>query len=146
MKLEKINKKNIYTVPDQYFDELPQRIQKRISNKKHHWNWHGSLVPVLKYALPAISIILVVLYLGFFRNNNFSTDPETLLAQVNTEDIIAYLENSDISTDDIIDEYQINGNTLDLMQDNVLPQQDLQLDEEDMQIILQEYNLEIDSM
>ena len=57
MKLEDIKKKNIYTVPDKYFDQLPTRIQSRVNEQKPvswlSWDWRLSY----KLAVPAIAVI-----------------------------------------------------------------------------------------
>ena len=141
MKLEDIKKKNIYTVPDKYFDQLPTRIQSRV-NEKHpvswlSWNWSLTY----KLAAPAIAIILIVIYFG--RTDNYSyQDTDAILAQVSTEDIIAYLEFTDITTDDIIENVDFTDIELDFYEDGPIIQEFNEMDEEDMELLLDEYGLE----
>ena len=141
MKLEDIKKKNIYTVPDKYFDQLPTRIQSRVNEKNPvswlSWNWSLTY----KLAAPAIAIILMVIYFG--RTDNYSTqDTDTILAQVSTEDIIAYLEFTDITTDDIIENVDFTDIELDFYEDGPIIQEFNEMDEEDMELLLDEYGLE----
>jgi len=61
VRLEDIPKEQLFQVPDNYFDELPGKIQKRIiAQKQKAWYalpvWQGAL----RYALPAMALVLVV--------------------------------------------------------------------------------------
>ena len=104
MILEDIPKKPIFNVPEGYFEQLPGKIQQRIdagSNKE---------VPVfarlrLQYALPALVLLVIVAWL--FRTTP-ATDAESILASVETEDMIAYLNSSELTTEEVLDEVQFN--------------------------------------
>ncbi len=140
MKLEDIKKKNIYTVPDKYFDQLATRIQSRVNEKNPvswlSWNWSLTY----KLVAPAIAIILMVIYFG--RTNHYSSqDSIAILAQVSTEDIIAYLEFTDITTDDIIETVDFTDIELDFYEDGPIIQEFNEIDEEDMELLLDEYGL-----
>ena len=140
MKLEDIKKKNIYTVPDKYFDQLPTRIQSRVNEKNPvswlSWNWSLTY----KLPAPAIAIVLMVIYFG--RTDHYSIqDTDTILAQVSTEDIIAYLEFTDITTDDIIETVDFTDIELDFYEDGPIIQEFNEIDEEDMELLLNEYGL-----
>ena len=96
-KLEDIKKENIFKVPERYFDELPMRIQDRISGKSESapsmvFNWSLAI----KMALPALVLAIVVGFGIIFQNDDTYQDAETLLAQVSTEEMIAYLQETDI--------------------------------------------------
>lgn len=63
IRLEDLDKKNIYSVPESYFDKLPYSIQERIHQKEITWFEKLKINPV-RYAIPAFSIILsLVIYL-----------------------------------------------------------------------------------
>ena len=141
MKLEDIKKKNIYTVPDKYFDQLPARIQSRVSEKQPvswlSWNWSLSY----KLAVPAIAVILMVIYFG--RTNNFiPQNTDAILAQVSTDDIIAYLEFTDITTDDIIESVDMSDLELDFYEDGPIIQELNEINDEEYELLLDEYVLE----
>jgi hypothetical protein len=108
MKLDDIKKKNIYTVPDKYFDQLPARIQSRVNEKDPvsalHWNWGWWY----KLAIPAIAVVFLIIYFGRIEPD-INQDAESILAQVSTEDVIAYLADIDISTSDIIESFDLNN-------------------------------------
>ncbi len=144
MKLEDINKENIYTVPDKYFDQLPTRIQSRVNDKMPvsglSWNW--SLV--YKLAVPAFAVIVMIFYFG--RGNNFETqNAEAILAQVNTEDLIAYIEDMNLSTDEIIESIDLSDVDLDFYEDGNLIN-DLEIENENMDLLFDEYGLDEDML
>ena len=131
MKLEEIDRDNIFKVPESYFDELPVRIQSKISSRKRKFlpdlNWSV----VLKVSISLAAILFFVLYLGPQKTQNELSEPENLLAQVSADDVIAYLELEDIWTNDII--AQIDIREADLWQDDEDPLIDeLDLDEEQL--------------
>ena len=117
-KLEDIPKKDIFTTPERYFDTLPGRVQARLENRK------PALRPVftfsLRYALP----IIVLAAAGIFWFRPFSTpaDIDSMLSSIQTEDLVAYLDESDITTDEVIesgnfdaaDLHEIEGEVYDL--------------------------------
>ncbi len=100
-KLEDISKKDIFTVPDGYFDMLPTIIQTRIANKEGVKDSRPYFKVALRYGLP----LVIVLMGGIFWLNKSAlpSQPESILASVQTEDLIAYLNDSEITTDDLLD-------------------------------------------
>ena len=131
MKLKEIDRDNIFKAPESYFDELPVRIQSKISSRKRKFfpdlNWSV----VLKVSVPLAAILFFALYLGPQKTQNELSEPENLLAQVSADDVIAYLELEDIWTNDII--AQIDIRETDLWQDDEDPLIDeLDLDEEQL--------------
>lgn len=141
MKLDDIKKKNIYTVPDKYFDQLPTRIQSRVNEKQpvSRWSWNQSLI--YKLAAPAFVVVLMLFYFGL-GNNNDSQDFDTILAQVSNEDIIAYLENTDITTEEIIDAIDFGDAELDFYEDGPIMQELEEIDDEGLNILFDEYGLD----
>lgn len=99
-KLDNIPKNNPFSVPDGYFDKLPGIIQARIAEATPEKQARPYLRYALQYALPAIVLILaVVLYLAPEKTENYND----ILASVSTEQLTAYLADSDITTDDILE-------------------------------------------
>jgi len=140
MKLEDINKKNIYKVPDNYFEQLPTRIQTRVNNEEKAFRFSLSWRFALRVATPAFALILLLFYFGI-RTSDTAQSPEALLAMVETEDIIAYLENTDITTDDIINE--IDFSSIDLtFEDEEIIMQDIDIDQDEMNLLFDEYGID----
>lgn len=117
-RLEDIEKKDIFQVPEGYFDTLPTIIQSRVTEKTSNWN--PSFVLGLKFALP---VLVIGLSLFWFLGGETKTNPEQLLASVSTEDIADYIHAMEISNDDLLDalDYsQINADSLNLEESHVM--------------------------
>lgn len=98
MKLDDIDKKNIFKQPDEdYFDQLPLRIRDKIDQPR------GSYQPVLNWrwasGFAAVLIAVAVLFLVMPEATISNSDP---LADVSDEALIEYLENSGITTDEVL--------------------------------------------
>jgi len=111
-KLDDIEKKNIYSTPEGYFDELPGIIQSRVRPKSEKqpvvWVSLG-----LKYAVAA-TVVLLIAYFGVFRNPaSTETDYNSLLAEVSTVELIAYIESTDLTTDEILDYIDLDESAFD---------------------------------
>ena len=140
MKLEDINKKNIYKVPDKYFDQLPTRIQARVGERKPVFNLSITWNIAIKVAVPAFVVVLLLFYFGIDANyNNMSADD--ILAQVSTEDLVAYLETTDITTEEILDEIDFSTIDIDFYDDQIL-MEDIEMNEESMDILYDQFGLE----
>jgi len=142
MKLEDIKKKNIYSVPDKYFDQLPTRIQARVNESKpafgSSWNWNL----VYKIAAPALAVIFLVFYFGI-RNNYPEQSADYLLAQVSTDDLIAYLGTTDLSTDEIIEELDFSDIELDFYDEGPI-MQNMDINDEEIDALFDEYGIDGD--
>lgn len=140
MKLEDIKRKNIYTVPDRYFDQLPTRIQSRVNEKRPVFGMKLNWKLAMKIAAPALAVVLILFYVGMPINNS-TLSADELLAQVSTEDLIAYLETTDITTDEIIDEVDFTNIDLDF-DDNGPIMQDMEMTDEEIDMLLDEYGID----
>ena|SRR5258706_357949 len=119
MKLDDIPKKNIFEVPNGYFDQLALKIQGRteiLSPAKSVSQWSY----LLRYALP---IVLVAVALVFIFKPKAIRDTEQLLASVPSEHLIAYLYESDINEQDLLE--AINFDEADVDSLNVQVQDEL---------------------
>ncbi len=103
-KLEDIPKKTIFEVPEGYFDKLPGVIQSRIAEKSPSRERVSYFVLSLRYALPAI--VLVAASIFVYRNyyNPQLTDAESMLASINSQDLVDYLDDGEVSIDDILED------------------------------------------
>lgn len=93
-KLEDIPKKDLFTAPDGYFDKLPGIIQARVAKPEPKSVW----LPVLKFALPVVALFTVGI---FWFSNPTVKSVEAELASINTEQLIAYLDNNEVVWEDV---------------------------------------------
>jgi len=142
MKLEDIKKKNIYTVPDNYFDQLPTKIQSRINEKTPVFRIKLSWSLVFKVATPAFAMIMILFYFGLKNNNTYESADE-ILSQVSSQDLIAYLETTDITTDEIIEEIDFTDVELDFYEDGSI-MQDIEMNKDNINTLLDEYGIDTD--
>jgi hypothetical protein len=143
MKLEDIHKDNIFKVPDRYFDELPGRIQSRITPvRDDHIPWFSWKVAAA-VVVPAMVVLFFLIYTGTPNHTLRSGDPESMIAEVSAEDVIDYLELSDLSADEILE--QVVFNDFDLTIDEEFPffDDELDLDEKGFDAIMDQYDINI---
>lgn len=137
-RLEDIPKKQSFKVPDGYFEDLPMRIQARIETEKPKSVVsfsYGKLA--LLYTLPIILIGIVSVVVW----NNYAAkteDPLVALENVAAEQLVAYLENDEISADDILENASFSNTMVDEMQQPYEGISDKELDE-----LANEYNINI---
>ncbi len=150
MKLDDIHKKNIYKVPDEYFDDLPGRIQKRISEKntpRESFSFNWSLTTKITLPVAAMIAIVLLVVLNPRENNSTNLSYEAMLENVSSESMISFLELEDITSDDIIhsiDVQQLDENFQDLEQSYIEIEE--QIDDELLDAIINEYDLDIDNI
>jgi len=112
-KLDTLDKKEVFKVPEDYFLNLPTIIQARVikpeKNEQSLISWSFGL----KYALPVATLIIVAVYLviGFETKK---LDVQAILDEVSTEELISYLDESDLSTDELLsmidlDDFDVDG-------------------------------------
>jgi hypothetical protein len=121
-KLEDIPKNNPFTVPDGYFDKLPGVIQARIDAGRVK-----QPVPYIRYALqyamPVIALVIVaILYL---QPGEQAEGYDDILASVSTEELVAYLADSDITTDELVDGGALNDDSAEAIEAEVFTDIDL---------------------
>lgn len=100
-KLEDISKENMFRVPEGYFERLPGVIQARIA-KPAPSIW---FIPVFKFAVPAMAFIIA---LSFWLNSGSSNSIEDQLNEIQTEQLLAYLDNNEVSVDLLSDEISLS--------------------------------------
>lgn len=105
-KLEDIPKKQIFEVPDGYFEKLPGIIQSRVATQdKPVFSPFRSVA--LRYALG----IMITAVAAFFWINQPSREmsAESILASIETTDLVAYINSSDITTDELLEDLTLNS-------------------------------------
>ena len=107
-KLDDIPKKNIFEVPDGYFDRLPLKIQAKVetATTKHFlsvWNL------ALRYALPVVIVAVALVY--YFKPKSYQT--EELLAEISNEHLVAFLSESEINEHELLEIVNFNESDAD---------------------------------
>lgn len=113
-KLEDIQKNNPFSVPDGYFDKLPGVIQARIEGtaKKQPVPYFRY---ALQYAMPVIALIIVAVIYLTPKTENYND----ILASVSTEQLAAYLEDSELTTEDILESDGLDEESADAIEEEV---------------------------
>lgn len=147
--LDKMEKKNIFQVPDRYFDELPSVIQSKVV-KPSKERRTAVFFRQLKYAIPVAAVLVIGFYFGVLnRDGGGSTDTElayewldyeSILSEVSADDLADYLSESEISTDEILasvsdDDFDDSFGALEILAED-------ELELEEMEDLLLEYELE----
>lgn len=143
MKLEDIKKKNIYSVPDKYFDRLPAIIQSRVNEKKPVLGLSLNWSLAFKVAAPALALVLILFYFGISTTDNSTLSSDELLAQVSADDLIAYLGTTDITIDEILEELDLSNLELDFYEEGPI-MQDMDLNDEEIEALFDEYGIDGD--
>lgn len=133
MKLDDIPRKNIYRVPEDYFEKLPGIIQSRVSRQQEK---RPFFLATLHYSLPALVIILLAVF-WIYRFDGKTLGPDETLANIETEALIAYLDNAEITTDELLESFGLTNEDADEIESSVY---DFDLDEDDLEIWMDEYN------
>jgi hypothetical protein len=117
-KLEDIPKKEIFTVPDGYFETFPGIVQSRVAERNQP---SLKTSPVFRYSVRFAIPLLVLLAVGVFwyTRQPGGTDAETILASVETEDLMVYLQESDLSTEELMDHLPLDADDADDIHDAV---------------------------
>ena len=106
-KLDDIPKKQNFEVPDGYFEKLPGIIQSRVTKQHKEISWGLDRPFALRFALPAV--ILLAIGIFWFSRSPMDKSAENILASVQTEDLITYLSESDFTTDELLEDVQLNN-------------------------------------
>lgn len=107
-KLDDIPKKNPFNVPDDYFEKLPGKIQTRVQDTSRERSLFAG--HAVRYALATITIaIIAFVWVLVTRNSSASESPEAIIASLETSELIAYLNEGDITTDELLDEINLDA-------------------------------------
>ncbi|MFY0626675.1 MAG: hypothetical protein JXR07_10280 [Reichenbachiella sp.] len=138
--IEKLPKSNLFKVPEQYFEELPTKIQEQITTPSqssiffdYKMQWIGSLTAAA-----------IIIFVGIWFYPNTNIQEVDLLADISSSEIIDYLDYEDISTYEIA--YVIDVETLlsEGEPNNYIDLSEEQLSDEELESIYTEYDFSTD--
>ncbi len=108
VRLNDIPREDVFKVPDNYFEALPDRIQKRVSaQQKRAWYAQPLVQGTFKYALPAVTLLL----LGYVFLLSPAPQEEALFASLDeaTEhEMLAFLVDNGASTQELSAVLELN--------------------------------------
>jgi hypothetical protein len=130
-KLEEIPKKNIFEVPEGYFEKLPGIIQARVAKPEPARLWIASL----KYALPVFALMALGVF--WFSNSSEKSFDEQL-AGIETEQLIAYLNDADLQIDDLSE--SVDWNEFDLLELEDKVYSTFEITGDELDLLLEDFN------
>jgi hypothetical protein len=129
-KLEDIPKKNIFEVPDGYFDRLPGVVQSRISaTRKNSFQW----IFALRYAIPVL-VIAVAGILWFTRGND---DAPGNWDKLEESQLAIFLNDTELTAEDLAESVNWSSDDLAQLEDEVYAT--LEISNEDIENVLNEF-------
>jgi len=138
-KLDDIEKKMGFEVPEGYFKDLPMKIQERVQSEKKE---RAPLkIPSWSMAMAA-SVVVLVSFLVFLNSPNASL--EELLADVPEEALVAYIEELDLDTYDLATAFPEATNELEFEDIEIMD--GLEIEDVSIDDVLLEYNLEEENL
>jgi hypothetical protein len=102
---DKVN--SIFDAPESYFENFPQKMNKRIQQSKKVPIWTLYLQP--KYALVIASIVILVAVGVIFMNPNQEKASSLVSLDFSTQEIKEYLLQNEIHEYDLVSFYLENG-------------------------------------
>jgi hypothetical protein len=102
MKLDDSHKKPPFGIPDQYFEEFPDRMAQRIREEAGTGRGKMASLPVL-LKLGIAASFLVLATLAVFHLTLEKKTADQILAGIPTESLIAYLEESETTIDEVME-------------------------------------------
>lgn len=135
-KLDEISKNHPFQVPDGYFERLPMDIQARIEARSTQKISKPYFRYALQYALPALVLIITAVF--YLKPDAPSAD--SMLASVSTEELMVYLQETDISTDELIETMPFDDESVEALESEVYFNFDLEGN------TVEEMNVELDNI
>ncbi|HWA33476.1 MAG TPA: hypothetical protein VG737_05075, partial [Cyclobacteriaceae bacterium] len=126
-KLDDIPKKNVFEAPEGYFERLPGVIQARVAERGQSAAWIPFLRMIPRLAVPALMIAIAAF---FYLNRSEPLSTEDLIASVDSASLAAYLDESDLSTEDLLESLPLDRNEADAIQEQTID--DIDLNEDDI--------------
>jgi hypothetical protein len=137
-KIEGKNKGDLFKVPKNYFETLPDKIIAKANEAKKPKVF---IKPFYVY-VTAIAASLLILAIVIFNDNTQPLSPEEILADISTSELIDYLADTDINTDEIMEDVNWSDVTLDFSELDYLEEN---ITEDDLNAVLGDFdpNLEL---
>jgi hypothetical protein len=134
--LEDLEKKQVYTVPDAYFADLPANIRRRVNGVQ---NADKPAISWIKYSVSLASMCLILLAGYFWFSSSQTQNTQQLISEVAYTEIVDYLEAHELSQYDIMEaasEAEVTFDSQFFQETDINP--DLLIEEADTEL-LQEY-------
>lgn len=138
-KLEEDTSKKVFSVPNDYFDKLPSIIQTKALESSKPKTMFTS-VGVLRLAIPSVLLLIIVGYFGYnYQNSAIYNDAkiESMLAEISTEDMVSFLDQTDLSSQDLLEFVSFDGEKID---DFELNFEDIS--DEELEMLLNDFEME----
>lgn len=115
-KLEDIPKKQPFEAPEGYFDKLPGMIQARIKKE----SGVKESIPYFRYALQyALPVVVLAIAAIIYLVPQKAQDIDSQLASVSTEELVAYLEQSELTTDELLESIELDEESVEAIESEV---------------------------
>jgi hypothetical protein len=115
-KLEDIPKNDFFKVPEGYFEKLPSVIHSRTIGEQQGAPATVRLPSRVWYA---VAFVLVLCGIFWYTTLPTSPDAEKMLAEVETADLIAYLIETEITTEEMVFDPLVEESELDQLESEV---------------------------
>lgn len=135
-KLEDIPKKEVFRVPDGYFDRLPGVIQARVSTAQEP---AAVWLPRLSYALPVV--LLVAIGIFWYRSSPTVLGPSEVTAQLETiqaGQLASFLEDRELTDEELVDAVTWSSDDLQALENSVYSAMDVS--NKELEKIIDEYD------
>jgi hypothetical protein len=102
----KFSRQNVFSVPEGYFDWLPQRASDRkriiVPESQNSWEWSLQKGRASLYAIAASIVLVCSITMYFYRTNeNVQFNAGNALKEISTNEVLAYMNSVEIDADDI---------------------------------------------
>ncbi len=127
IKLDELQRTQPFRVPDGYFDKLPTIIQARVAQpaKTPAFAWPAAL----RIALPVLALAMMLAYFGL-KMTSAEVNVQAMIDEVPTEELVSYLAESDITTDELLSLIDISELDIDgMFEENIQLLDDAEWDE-----------------
>lgn len=135
-KLEDIGKRQIFQVPEGYFEKLPLKISERVAKQERNVIVGYRLVS-LRYALPVLLVAAAGVF--WFIQTNTKTIEQQLMT-IDESELMAFMTEDDLYSEDLTEAFQLNTDEVDELEKRVI--NTFETSEHALQDLLNEYTLE----
>lgn len=138
--LYNLPKTSPFTTPEHYFDNLPTQIQSKATSESKTTLGVASWTR-LAWTAPAFIVLLAIGYIMVFNDTDITRTPDELLAEVGTEELVAYLEKSELSTEELLLQLDLVSLEDDFDELNSDLLDEVELSDDDLEILFNEYEI-----
>jgi hypothetical protein len=134
-KLQDLPKKVDFKVPEGYFDELPTRVQNRISSGVGR-KWQFSPVFALRYALPLVALVAIGIIWYDRSNDTIITE----LEKIDETQLRFFIDDPDLTSEELTENVTWSSADLDALEEEVYDV--LNASNEELDVIIDELDFE----